>query len=55
MTGNVIGMEISRSDVDSYNYSFAVNMANFGTLSKIWTAPKEEYPQILLHLEVDWS
>ena len=48
-------MEISRSDVDRYNYSFAVDMANFETLTELCTARKEECPQILLRLEVDWS
>ena len=32
ITRNVIGVEINRSDVGRYNYSFAVNMANFGAL-----------------------
>ena len=45
----VIGVEISPSDVDRYNSSFVVNMANFGTLKKLCAARKEEYPQILLH------
>ena len=44
MTRNVIGMEISRSDVDHYNYSFEVNMANFGLLTEFCTARKEECP-----------
>ena len=33
MTGNVIGVKISRSDADRYNSSFVVNMANFGTVN----------------------
>ena len=43
-------MEISRSDVDCYNYSFAVNMANFGTLTELCAAPKEECPQFFIAL-----
>ena len=43
ITRNVIGVEISGSDADRYNSSFAVNMADF------CTARKEECPQILLH------
>ena len=49
MTRNVIGMEISRSDVDRYNYSFVVSMQNFGNLAELCTVRKEECPQILLH------
>ena len=48
-------MEISRSDADRYNSSFAVKKASFGTLTELCTARKEECPQILLHYEVDWS
>ena len=57
MTRNVIGVEISRSDMmrTVYNSSFVVNMANFGILTELCTARKEEGPQILLHQEVDWS
>ena len=40
-------VEISRSDADRYNSSFAVKMANFGTLTELCTARKEECPQIL--------
>ena len=49
ITRNVIGVEISRSDADRYNSSFAVNMANLGTLTDLRTTRKEECPQILLH------
>ena len=49
MTRNAIDVEISRSDADRYNSSFAGNMANFGTLTELCTARKEECPQILLH------
>ena len=49
ITRNVIGVEINRSDVVRYNYSFAVNMANFGALMELCTERKEECPQILLH------
>ena len=49
IAGNVIGVEISPSDVNCYNSSFVVNMANFGTLKELCTARKEECPQILLH------
>ena len=48
-------VEISRPDADRYNSSFAVKMANFGTLTEHCTARKEECPQILLRQEVDWS
>ena len=33
MTRNVKAVEISQSDADRYNSSFAVKMANFGTLN----------------------
>ena len=46
---NVKAVEISRPDADRYNSSFAVKMANFGTLTELCTARKEECPQILLH------
>ena len=48
---DVIGVEISRSDMmrTVYNSSFVVNMANFGILTELCTARKEEGPQILLH------
>ena len=49
ITRNVKAVEISRSDVDRYNSSFAVKMANFETLTELCTARKEECPQILLH------
>ena len=49
ITRNVKAVEISRSDADRYNSSFAVKMANFGTLTELCTARKEECPQILLH------
>ena len=49
ITRNVIGVEINRSDVGRYNYSFAVNMANFGALMELCTERKEECPQISLH------
>ena len=51
MTRNVIGVEISRSDMmrTVYNSSFVVSMANFGILTELCTARKEERPQILLH------
>ena len=52
---NVKAVEISRPDADRYNSSLAVIMANFGTLTELCTARKEECPQILLHQEVDWS
>ena len=55
ITRNVKTVEISRPDADRYNSSFAVKMANVGTLTELCTARKEECPQILLHLEVDWS
>ena len=49
---NVKAVEISQPDADRYNSSFAVfavKMANFGTLTELCTARKEECPQILLH------
>ena len=49
ITRNVKAVEISRSDADRYNSSFAVKMAKFGTLTELCTARKEECPQILLH------
>ena len=49
ITRNVKAVEISRPDADRYNSSFAVKMANFGTLTELCTARKEECPQILLH------
>ena len=55
ITRNVKAVEISRPDADRYNSSFAVKMANFETFTQLSTARKEESPQILLHLEVDWS
>ena len=55
MIRNVKTVEINRSDADRYNFSFAVKMANFGTLTELCTARKEECPQMLLHYEVHWS
>ena len=49
MTRNIEAVENSRPDADRYNSSFAVKMANFGTLTELCTARKEECPQILLH------
>ena len=49
ITRNVKTVEISRSDVDRYNSSFSIRMANFETLTELCTARKEECPQILLH------
>ena len=49
ITRNVKAVEISRPDADRYNSSFAVKMANFGTLTELSAARKEECPQILLH------
>ena len=49
ITRNVNAVEISRPDADRYYSSFAVKMTNFGTLTELCTARKEECPQILLH------
>ena len=49
ITRNVKTVEISRSDVDRYNSSFSIRMANFETLTELCTARKEECPQILSH------
>ena len=50
ITRNVKAVEISRPDsADRYNFRFAVKMANFGTLTELWTARKEECAQILMH------
>ena len=49
ITRNVKAVEISRPDAKRYISSFAVKMANFGTLTELCTARKEECPQILLH------
>ena len=41
-------LQIKPSDSGDEN-GFVVNMANFGTLTELCTARKEECPQILLH------
>ena len=43
-------MEISRSDADRYNSSFAAKMGKFGTLTELCTARKEECPQNFIAL-----
>ena len=40
ITRNVKAVEISRPDADRYNSSFAVKMANVGTLTELCTARK---------------
>ena len=42
ITRNVKAVEISRPDADRYNSSFAVKMANFGTLTELCTARKKK-------------
>ena len=46
ITGHVKAVEISRPDAARYNSSFAVKMANGGTLTELCAARKQECPQI---------
>ena len=51
ITRNVKAVEISRSDADRYNSSFAVKMGNFGTLTELCTwVPNENIVQNHLNI-----